>query len=327
MSMDKCVIKKVSEGHQKPRVSIIIVSYNTRELLRDCLKSIYKHVRGVTWEAVVVDNGSTDGSVEMVQTEYPSVRLIVNNQNLGFGVANNIGAKKSSGTYLMFLNSDTVLVEDTVNTLQKYMEKEPGVGIVGPAVFLADGQLQPKTCGNYPVLRIIFNDALLLSRLVPVKRYFPGMHLEDDDLTGDTMEVDWVSGVCMLIRKDLFQEVGGFDPDYFMYTEDIDLCWRIKRAGWKVVRVNITSIIHYCGASSKTDADKIRNSIMQQRNLLKMISKSSENMELFLAKTFIVIGLTLRLTVALLRSIYGHKSSNFLLISSIARLKDLLGIR
>ncbi len=313
----------------EPLVSIIIVSYNTRELLRACLNSIYEHVRGVTFEIVVVDNASSDGTVEMVHNEYPAVKLISSKKNLGFGVANNVGAQKSHGSFLVFLNSDTVLHEDTISVLLGYLQKTQRAGIVGPAVYLPDGTLQPRTCGNYPKIRVIINDALLLSKLFPGNRYFQGMHLEENALDSrkEIVEVEWISGVCMLTTKRLFHQVGGFDPDYFMYTEDVDLCRRIRKNGWSVFRINSTSIVHYCGASSKTEADKIRNSVLQQENLMKMLEKTVPPAEVLLARLFLTAGLVLRLIGAAVGCVTGNKSHKFLWKSSVARLRALLGIQ
>ncbi len=308
----------------KPLVSIIIVNYNTRQLIKDCIKSIYDRVKGVSYEVVVVDNASSDGSQEMIKQEFPEVLLIANDKNAGFGVANNIGASRCSGSYIMFLNSDTVLPEDTVTILLNFLRSKPKAGIVGPAVVLPDGKPQPKTCGNFPGPRIIFNDAFFLSELFGKNELFSGMHIKTDQIKGEVLEVDWISGVCMLMEKSAFWEVGGFDPRFFMYSEDIDLCWKFKKKGLSIFRLNTSKIIHHCGASSKTDNQKIKNSILQQRNLLTILSKNLGNRELLLIKSFLLIGLFFRTIIAFPGLITRNSEIILKWNSSIARLKDLI---
>jgi GT2 family glycosyltransferase len=308
----------------KPLVSIVIVSYNTRQLVKDCIESIYNQVRGIPYEIVVVDNASSDGSQEMIRQEYPDVILIANDRNVGFGVASNTGVSKCTGSYLMFLNSDTVLLEDTVSVLLAFLKGKPNAGIVGPVVLLSDGIPQPKSCGNFPCLRVVCNDAFFLSKLFGGNKLFSGMHFPSDEINGEETEVDWISGVCMLMQKSLFLEVGGFDPSFFMYSEDIDLCWKVKKRGLTVFRLNTTRIIHQCGASSRTESQKVKNSILQQRNLLALLHRNYGSRELFLIRSFMVAGLVIRAIAAFPGFIIGNSEIGLKWNCSVARLKDLV---
>ncbi len=302
-----------------PLVSVIIVNFNTRDLLENCLSSLFQHTRKVSFEIIVVDNASQDGSSEMVLNEFSDVKLIQNKENTGFGQGNNLGASYASGKYLMLLNSDAVLVADTATALVRWMEEHPKVGAVGPEVKLPTGQRQPRICGSLPSSGKIGNDSFGLSTVYPKR--FPGIHL-DTPLSLYT-EVGWISGVCMLIRKKAFDQIYGFDPKFFLYTEDIDLCYRIHQAGWKIVHFNAHGIIHHCGASSTTEADRIRNTVLQQRHLLILLGRYNAAHQVSLAKWFLGLGLLIRICLGLLYCVSGGQDRAFLLRSAKARLSDL----
>ena len=308
----------------EPTVSIIIVNYNTKKLISNCLNSIYKHVRKSPVEIVVVDNASTDGSSNMIKEKYPGVVLVRNKENVGFGIANNIGVSHSKGTYLMFLNSDALLLEDTVSIFLNLFEKYPSVGLLGPSVILNDGKLQPKTCGNFPNVMRIFNDSFFLSKLSGKIKLFEGIHINPQKLKDNITEVDWISGVCMFTSREVFQKIGGFDPKFFMYAEDIDLCWRCKKNGWHILRINSTVIKHLCGGSSTTVEQKVRNSILQQRNLLNIISMNHGIKTTLLIKIILFFGLFLRSSLAFPGLLIGNDNCKIKFRTSIARIKDIL---
>jgi len=277
------------------KLSIIILSFNTSGLLADCLASVYAKTRGISFEVIVVDNNSQDESCQMVRERFPDVRLIESSENLGFGVANNLGAKEATAPFLMFLNCDTLLTEDTGAALVEFLEREPGAGVVGPRVMLMDGTRQPKTFGNLPTLRATLNQNLLLSSLWPGSRFFSGIFIEKP--WDRIMEVGWVSGVCMVIRSEAYAAVGGFDPGIFIYAEDIDLCLRLTQAGWRIYRVEDQAIRHLCGGSVKTTRQMLKNAVMQQRNFLKVIDRCAGLAGSLLSRLLLGAGLALRVLI------------------------------
>jgi GT2 family glycosyltransferase len=219
--------------------SLIIVNYNTKELLKNCLKSVFRHYSVNEVEIIVVDNNSGDGSVEMVKNNFGQrIKLIVNKKNIGFGPANNQGTEAAGGEFLFFLNSDTIIKEDIFTPFKKIFSTQPRLGIVAPRLLLPNGQPQPYAFGQFPSL-----SKLLWGKV--------GFSQQTDWLADkDLYFVDWVSGAAMMVRRNIFNQIGGFDENFFMYFEDIDLCWRIKQRGWQVTVCPKVSLIHFVGQSA-----------------------------------------------------------------------------
>jgi GT2 family glycosyltransferase len=205
--------------------SLIIINYRTKEITAACLDSVFKNCRG-DFEIIVVDNNSGDGSVSFLQEKFGAkIKIIANEENAGFGRANNQAAKIAQGDYLFFLNSDT-LVEEDIFPLLKVCFANPGAGIAAPRLILPGGSPQEYAGGRLPD----FFSALTRRREKNPK-------------------LEWVSGAALAVRKDVFEKVGGFDENYFMYFEDIDLCWRIKLAGYEAVLADSAKVIHFGGKS------------------------------------------------------------------------------
>ncbi len=240
------------------QISVIIVNYNVRVFLEHCLDSLARALQEVSHEIIVVDNASDDGSVEMIRHKYPNVVRIENNQNVGFGKANNQGARTAGGDILFFLNPDTVVQEDTIEKLVQYYEQQPKAGIVGCKVLNPDGTLQPACRRSFPSPWVAFTKISGLSSLFPRSRFFSRYNLSYLN-PDDTHEVDAVSGACLSIRKTVFNKLGGFDEQFFMFGEDLDLCYRVKQAGWQVWYLPTTRIIHYKGESvRRSDMKEVR---------------------------------------------------------------------
>ena len=229
-------------------VSFIIVSWNAKDFLLKCVESISKEVGACTYEIVVVDNNSTDGSPEALEREYPEARLIQTGANLGFAKGNNIGIKESTGRFLCLINSDALLLPGCVDTLHQYMCENPAVGMCGPRVHYPDGSLQPS-CRRFPTLFRSLCSALGLSALNPksslVGDTFMTWWNHDDNRTVDVM-----SGCFMFVRREAIDQVGLLDEDFFMYGEDIDWCRRFNIADWKIAFNSAAQAIHHGGASS-----------------------------------------------------------------------------
>lgn len=229
-----------------PKVSICIVSWNTRDLLDACAASIAKHTT-VPHEVIVVDNASADGTVEMLRERHPHVRVIASDRNLGFVLGNNVAAREARGEHVMLLNPDTVLVTDVLRGLVAVLESDPKIGIVGPKLLNADGSVQPTCAARLPTPWNEFTSLLFLHRIAP--RLFPDRELSSWDHMDDR-DVESISGACMLLRKSLWDSLGGFDEAVFMYAEDLDICRRVGASGLRLRYVAGESVYHYEGASS-----------------------------------------------------------------------------
>lgn len=231
-------------------LSIIIVNYNVKEFLLNLLDSIRKASKEISTEVIVVDNASDDGSSEILNEKYPDINLIVNNENVGFGKANNQALEIAKGKYILLLNPDTIVREDTFIKMIEFFQSHPEVGIAGCKVLNPDGTLQLACRRGFPGPWTSFTKVMGLSTLFPKSRLFARYNLTYLD-ENQTYEVDAVSGAFLMMTKDVYQKIGGFDKQFFMYGEDLDLCYRAQKSGFKVYYVHSTEIIHYKGESTR----------------------------------------------------------------------------
>jgi N-acetylglucosaminyl-diphospho-decaprenol L-rhamnosyltransferase len=234
-------------------LTIVVVSWNVRDLLRRCLDSVRPIPNSQypisSIEIIVIDNASTDGSAEMVRTEFPDVCLVANAENRGFTAANNQGLALSQGRHLLLLNPDTEIVGDALATMVGYMDDHPQVGALGPQLRYPDGSLQSSR-RRFPT----FATALVESTVVqewwgdnPILRRYYMSDAPDDAI----QPVDWVVGACLLVRRQAYEQAGGLDEGFFMYSEEMDWCRRIKDAGWEIVYLPTATVVHYEGKSSE----------------------------------------------------------------------------
>lgn len=273
------------------KVSVIVVNWKVRELLRSCLRSVYAwtSLPPEMWEIVLVDNDSQDGSVEMVKAEFDEVRLIENKANVGFGAANNQAEKLAGGEYLLLLNPDTELESDAVAKLIAVLEAHPDAGIVGPRLLNGDRTLQRWTAGAFLALSNVATHYLFLDRLLPASLRPKPLYLDRDVDT--ELDVDWISGACMMIRRTALQSQL-FDPRFFMYGEDMELCQRVKAGGWRIIYSPAVSIIHYHGASLKQqEGESLLSALKGPRKFFKM---THGRVALYCLDTVAVIGFVLR---------------------------------
>jgi len=229
-------------------VSVIIVSWNARDYLKQCLESLTPAVCRYPMEIIVVDNASSDGSPELVENSFPHVQLVRNSANLGFARGNNVGIRNSSGRYLCLINSDVKVLPDCINRLVDYCEQHPEVGMAGPRIIGGDGKLQ-RSCRGFPTLWNMLCRALALDTIFPRNKLFTGYSLSywPQD---STRPVDILSGCFWLIRRETLSRVGLLDEAFFMYGEDMDWSKRFWLGGSSLVFVSQAEAIHYGGASS-----------------------------------------------------------------------------
>jgi hypothetical protein len=232
-------------------LSIIIVNWNTQDILRDCLRSIYEQGCERDIEVIVIDNASTDGSVEMVKKDFPQVTLIENSRNLGFARANNIGIHQSSGRYICLVNSDVIVLNGCIEKLISFMDNHPAAGMVGPRILNQDRTLQPS-CRHFPTIWNNLCQALGLNKLFPKSRFFSEtfMNYWAHDIV---QKVDVLSGCFWMVRREALNKVGLLDEDFFIYGEDLDWCRRFHHAGWDIIFYPNAETIHTGAASSNND--------------------------------------------------------------------------
>jgi len=267
-----------------PALSIILVNFNDAAHLPECLSSIEANAAAFDPEVIVVDNASTDGSPDLIAGRFPRVKLIRNARNEGFGAGNNIGFRESRGKLLLFLNTDAAIGPGTIDLLLKEMRDHPDTGIVGPALLTPSGSFQASFGGRTDFFAEVAKKGLLNRRWT--------RSLRKD---WSRREVRWVSGAFLLARRKAFEEIGGFDEFFFLYFEDIDLCERFLRKGWKVIFLPEAVSLHRGGAA--TSARPLRSRVEYRKSQLHFYEKHASRRSMSLLKTYLrlsLAGLTLR---------------------------------
>ena len=273
------------------QLSIIIVNFNVRDFLSQTIHSVKKATQSIPSEIIVVDNHSSDGSPELVEKEFPDVVLLKNSENLGFARANNQALSRARGKFLVLLNPDTIVQEDTFQTLIQFFDSYPDAGMVGCKILNPDGTLQLACRRSFPTPWVAFTKLVGLSKIFPKSRIFGRYNLTYLN-PEETTEVDAISGSFMMLRREVYQQVGPLDERFFMYGEDLDWCYRIKKAKWKIYYVPETKIIHYKGASSgKSQKDSL---LMFYRAMLQFVQKHFRGRYLFLPQWFLITGIAIR---------------------------------
>ncbi len=267
------------------QLSIIIVSYNTEELLTDCLDSVAKAAKDLETETFVIDNNSLDRTVETVKQKFPWVKLIANPNNLGFSKANNLALKIAKGKYILVLNPDTVLEGDTLFKMLEFMDKNPEYSMATCKVELESGKLDLDARRRFPTPWRSFCHFSHLSKVFKNITFFSEYYM--DDIPQDQEhEIDACAGAFMFIRSSILKKVGFFDEDFFFYGEDLDLCYRFRQNGYKIVYTPITKIIHYKGASSGIKKHSKHLSKITSGSKAKAIRESTRAMKLFYKKHY-----------------------------------------
>jgi len=263
------------------------VSWNSREYILPCVASIFETARSVPMEAIVIDNHSSDGGGLEVKKAFPMIRLIGNERNLGFARAMNQGLRQSSGRYALLLNPDTRVKEGAIERLLSFMETHPEAGVSGGQLLNWDGSKQ-NSIANFPSLATELLNKSLLRWMFPKR--FPGKERN----SFEPMEVDSVIGACMIVRREAMEQVGSLDEDYFLFLEETDWCYRMKKAGWKVYHVPPAEIYHFQGKSAEREKKRAR--VEYYRSRYHFFKKNRGRLQWFI----LLMGLIGRLSVELI---------------------------
>lgn len=263
----------------RTRLSIVIVSYNTRELLSQCLGSIYQSDFQDGLEVFVVDNGSSDGSAQLVRDKYPQVSLMANQRNVGFAAANNQALKQVSGEFILLLNPDTVLARDACESMVKFLQAHSEVAAVGAKLIGPEGDVQ-RSWGSFPNLAGHIFDYLLFGNLWSRLSPMPSKK--------ESFEIDWVSGAALMVKQEVIEKVGVLDECFFMYAEEKDWCWRMKKAGWKIYYLPRAQVVHYGEASTSQVVSKMH--VEFYRSQLKFLSKHYGKIYRCLLRSVMAVG-------------------------------------
>ena len=306
-------------------LTIVIVNWNVSSLLRRCLTSIYTHTSpSLALSVIVVDNASTDGSVSMVRREFPRVELIANHENLGFTRGNNqalraVGFEEhipeigDSGTgpipptslprYVLLLNPDTEIVDEALATMVAYMDTQPDVGVVGPQLRFPDGTVQSSR-RRFPTLATAFMESTVIQQWWPdnpvARRYYVLDHPEDA-----VLDVDWVVGACLMARSEAIQEAGLLDESFFMYSEELDWCRRIRNQGWRVVYLPTAQVVHHEGKSSEQVVPA--RHIHFQRSKVRYFRKHHGWLPATVLRIFLLLTYVFQLLLEGAKWLLGHK--------------------
>ncbi len=307
-------------------LSICIVSWNTRKLLRYCLESIYAKTKGINFEIIIVDNASKDGSIEMVSNEFPKCIIIAQQENLGFSKANNIAVKIARGRYVAFLNPDTVMKTNAFVAMVGFMDVNPTYGATGCKLLNEDDTIQFTCARSFPTPFKRFCFLTLLNRIFPASICFSTSEMEYWDHK-NSRDIDCLSGACMVLRKDVVERLGAFDETYFMYGEDIELCYRIRKNGWSIYYNANEEIYHLSGASSSQKSYKAFSLIMQHQANYKFFKENYGDVKAIEFKTLVFIGTIIRLfiiSILLSKIIDIGKSRNKLTTNTLRKYFELL---
>ncbi len=277
-------------------VSVVIVNWNTRDLLQKCLRQLYQETAGVAFEVIVVDNASKDDSVSVVEKEFPKVRLIKNKTNRGFAAANNQAIKVSKGRFVLLLNSDTIILDNAITKAVSFADVHPDAAVVGCRVLKPDNTVQ-LTCFMFPSVLNMFLSTTYLYKLFLKNRFF-GREQMSWWNRDDVRQVDVVTGCFMLVRRRAIEQVGLMDERFFVYGEETDWCYRFRQNGWKILFTPDVQIIHFAGQSSKQMASKM--TLQLRGSILQFMHKHRSWFEYKLAYVLIWLFFALRVPVWLI---------------------------
>lgn len=292
-------------------LSILIVSWNVSGLLANCLESILSSPISIDssqsetlrTEIIVVDSASSDDTAEMVRRRFPQVKLLAQTENVGFTRSNNIALREARGRYLLLLNPDTEIVRDAIPTMVAYLDQHPDVGIVGPHTLNDDGSTQ-STRRHFPNFWIGIFESTWLQPYAP-KSLLDYYYYANGTPSDATLDVDWVQGSAMMVRREIYEQIGGLDEGYVMYSEELDWCKRAKERGWRVVFLGDAKVIHYGGKSSEQAV--ARSHILFQQSKLRYFRKYHGWLTAQFLRLFLLFNYLVQLEIEIGKTILGHK--------------------
>ncbi|NUO84025.1 glycosyltransferase family 2 protein [candidate division KSB1 bacterium] len=270
-----------------PELSIVIVTYNSRADIAICLASLEKHCRAHALEIIVFDNASKDGTADEVAAKFPNVRLLRSAENHGFARGNNLAAQHAQGRFILLLNPDTWVNDDMCGVLVRFMNEHPEAGACAPLILRPDGSRQRGAFRTLPTLATLFYDQTGLSRIFPKSRRF-GRYMMTWWNHDDVRAVEQPAGACLLVRREVWQHINGFDEGYFMYYDDVDLCRAILQAGWKIYFTPHTRVYHSGGQSASQDV--LKNYIELHRSMYRYFRKHHGRVATWIAKLLVACG-------------------------------------
>ncbi len=281
-------------------ISVIVVNYNTKKLTEDCISSVYKLTRGVRFEVIVIDNASKDGSQEYLKKKFPQVTFILNKENLGFARANNQGVKIAKGEYVLFLNSDAYFIENSLAKLVSKAKKIEGIAVLAPTILNVDKTIQ-QSVGFFPHIPQLFYWMSFLDDL-PFGEKLKPYHVDHDSFYKNENVIDWATGAALLVVKAALVKLGAFDKNIFMYGEDVELCYRIKKAKLKIIYTPLTRIVHIgSGSSGKISKNAFIGEFI---GVIYFYKKYRGNISLQILRLFLKMGALARI---LIFSLLGRK--------------------
>ncbi len=253
-------------------LSIIIVNWNSADYVKNCLASLHANTKGIVYETIVVDNGSFDACGRMITDQFPGIVFLQSSENMGFARANNFGAERAKGKYLLFLNPDTEITCNALGEMLTAIGRLPRAGVLGCRLLNTDLTVQTSCIQPFPSILNQVLDADILQRLFPRMSLWGSAPLATEQKEPARVEV--VSGACLMIKSTVFREIAGFSPEYFMYTEDIDLCYKAQRAGYVNYYNGAVSVIHHGGGSSQNHKGNFHANVQMRESISKFLKKT-----------------------------------------------------
>lgn len=245
-------------------LTISIVNWNGQEILKRCLHSIYEYADDVTLEIIVVDNASTDNSVSMIKKDFPEVIILQNKRNIGFGRANNLALSKSKGRYILVLNPDIILIQPCLKQMMNFLKKETTAGCIGCKLINIDGSIQESYFRFFPTPWSQFKEAMMINRILKII-------FRKDSFLNENIEVAWVVGASMMFRRDVFKALNGFNERFFMFGEDVDICYRLKNLGYRIIYLANIEMFHYHAACSNKQSKRYFSTVLQKESRYQFI--------------------------------------------------------
>lgn len=295
-------------------LSIAIVSYNTRELLLDCLRSLLESTLAIRFEVIVVDNDSKDGTVEAIRTSYPSVHIIVNHENRGFSKGVNQALEVATGRYLLMLNSDTLVRQHALERMVECLDADREIGAVGCKQWTESGRLY-QSCFPFPSIQDHLIHTSLLREFTPAWQERLAARQAID--CTKSQDVDWINGACLMVRTDLMRACGGLDEGYFMYFEDVDLCRALHQRGYRIRHLADADIVHLIGRSG--ERDRARLNLIWEFSRIRYVEKHFPLFKRWIMKVWIAFGAIVRLIGAVGRRQFTVNDSSLDMYVSVVR--------